>query len=99
MIKWSEKGGANSEYRVAARLLLFAKLSQHSDDTTILERVVAVIQSLSEDVPQPDHLLKFALGDTIDRKPIVVDIDTITSTAFVLPCVKNITDDFYQITS
>jgi hypothetical protein len=38
--------------------------------------------------------LKFALGDTINRDPKVVDVTTIYSTAFVLPCVSSPTDDF-----
>jgi hypothetical protein len=94
MIKWSDNVDVDSVYTVAARLLLFAKLSQHVDKSSTPPRVVAVIQSLSQGVPQPDPLLKFALGDTIDRNPIVVDIDTIASTAFVLPCVDNTTDEF-----
>jgi hypothetical protein len=90
MIKWSDGGDVtDSEYTVAAQLLLFAKLSQHTDDSsTRPPRVIAVIQSLSQGAPQPDSLLKFALGNKI------VDIDTIASTAFVLPCVENTTDDF-----
>jgi len=79
---------------VAARLLLFAKLSQHSVDSTTPPKVVAVIHSLSEIKPEKDHLLKFAMGDTLDRTPLVVDADTIASTAFVLPCVEDMTDDF-----
>jgi hypothetical protein len=34
------------------------------------------------------------LGEIIDQQPIVVDIDTIALTAFVLPCVENMTDNF-----
>jgi hypothetical protein len=81
-------------YTVAARLLLFAKLSNHKEDTSTPAQVVAVIQSLSSSEPENDGLLKFAKGDTIDRLPIVVDADTIASTAFVLPCVRDMTDDF-----
>jgi hypothetical protein len=44
--------------------------------------------------PLLDPLLKFALGDTINRDPKVVDVTTIYSTAFVLPCVSSPTDDF-----
>jgi len=79
---------------VAARLLLFAKLSQHSVDSTTPPKVVAVIHSLSEIKPEKDHLLKFAMGDTLDRMPLVVDVDTIASTACVSPCVEDMTDDF-----
>jgi hypothetical protein len=93
MIKWSDKGNVDSVYTVAARLLLFAKLSQHADDSNTLPREVAVIQSLSQGVPLPDYLLKFALGNKIDRTPIVVDINTIALTAFVLPCVENTADE------
>jgi hypothetical protein len=55
---------------------------------------VAVVQSLSQFNPQPDSLLTFALGDNIDHNPIVVDVTTIASTAFVLPCIKNPTNHF-----
>ena len=82
-----------SSYTVAARLLLFAKLSDNVD-TQIRSKVVAVIQSLSNNFPEPDSLLTFALGDTIDRAPKVVDATTISSTAFVLPCVSSPSDDF-----
>jgi hypothetical protein len=82
-----------SSFNVAARLLLFAKLSDNVDKE-IRSKVVAVIQSLSSNNPLPDPLLKFALGDTIDRAPKVVDATTISSTAFVLPCVSSPTDDF-----
>jgi hypothetical protein len=94
MIKWKAHDGGNSDYTVAARLLLFAKLSQHSVENTTPSRVVAVIQSLIESDSQKDPLLKFAIGDTLDRKPIVVDADTIASTAFVLPCTEEINDEF-----
>jgi hypothetical protein len=94
MIKWQPHDVGDSDYTVAARLLLFAKLSQHSVDSTTPPRVVAVIHSLSESKPQKDHLLKFAIGDTLDRTPLVVDADTIASTAFVLPCLEDMTDDF-----
>jgi hypothetical protein len=95
MIKWQPHDGEEeSDYMVAARLLLFAKLSQHSVDSTTPPRVVAVIYSLSESKPEKDPLLKFAIGDTLDRTPLVVDADTIGSTAFVLPCVEDMTDDF-----
>lgn len=47
MIKWQPHDGEESLYMVAARLLLFAKLSQHSVDSTTPPRVVAVIYSLS----------------------------------------------------
>jgi hypothetical protein len=94
MIKWQPHDGGDSDYTVAARLLLFAKLSQHSVDSTTPARVVAVIHSLSESKPKQDHLLKFAIGDTLDRTPLVVDADTIASTAFVLPCLEDMTDEF-----
>jgi hypothetical protein len=94
MIKWKPHDGGNSDYTVAARLLVFAKLSQHSVDNSTPSRVVAVIQSLTESEQQTDALLKFAIGDTLDRKPIVVNADTIFSTAFVLPCTEEINGDF-----
>jgi hypothetical protein len=73
---------------------MFAKLSKHHANSTTPPRVVAVIQSLSQGAPQSDSLLKFALGDHVDRNPIVVDVDAIASTAFVLPCVETPTDQF-----
>jgi hypothetical protein len=57
MIEWAHEG-AESAYTVAARLLMFAKLSDHEDGATT-PRVMAVVQSLSEHYPQPDSLLKF----------------------------------------
>jgi hypothetical protein len=101
MIRWSEvgdddsaEGGVNeSVHTVAARLLMFAKLSGHGIPTTP-PKVVAVVQSLSKYNPQPDSLLTFALGDIINREPIVVDVDAIASTAFVLPCIKHPTEQF-----
>jgi hypothetical protein len=38
--------------------------------------------------------LKFAIGNTLDRMPLVVDVDTITSTTFVLPCLEDMTNNF-----
>jgi hypothetical protein len=102
MIRWvphvipdmaSENDIVASSYTVAARLLLFAKLSNNVD-TEIRSKVVAVIQSLSNNSPKPDSLLTFALGDTIDRAPKVIDATTISSTAFVLPCVSSPSNDF-----
>jgi HEAT repeat protein len=94
MIKWSDDANEDSVYTAAARLLMFAKLSQHYAEASTPPRVVAVIQSLSQGIPQSDSLLKFALGDKVDRNPIVVDVDAIASTAFVLPCVESPTDQF-----
>jgi hypothetical protein len=79
---------------VAGRLLFFPKLSQHSVDSTTPLKVIAVIHSLSKSKPEQDHLLKFAIGNTLDRTPLVVDADTIGSTAFVLPCLKDMTNNF-----
>jgi hypothetical protein len=82
------------DYAVAARLLLFTKLSQHSVDSTTPPRVVAVIHSLSKSKAEKDHLLKFAIGNTLDCTPLVVDTDTISSTTFMLPCLEDMTDNF-----
>jgi hypothetical protein len=54
MIKWQPHDGEESDYMVAARLLLFTKLSQHSVDSTTPPRVVAVIYSLSKSKPEKD---------------------------------------------
>ena len=89
----SENDIVASSYTVAARLLLFATLSDNVD-TEIRSKVVAVIQSLSNNSPEPNPPLTFALGDTIDRAPKVIDATTIYSTAFVLPCVSSPSDDF-----
>ena len=87
MIRWSkedisetssQEGSVDDAYTVAARLLLFAKLS-HNEDTDIPPKVVAVIQPLSDFSPQPDPLLTFALGDTIQCDLVVVDATTIAS--------------------
>ena len=88
MIRWSDDDDESNDsdksvMTVAARLLMFAKLFGHHDANTPA-RVVAVVQSL----------LEFALGNIIDREPIVVDVQAIASTAFVLPCVKNPEDPF-----
>jgi hypothetical protein len=99
MIRWSDdpdesNDGVNeSVHTVAARLLLFAKLFGHEDPTTP-PMVVAVVPSLSKLVPKPDSLLTFARGDIIDREPVVVDVQAIASTAFVLPCIQNPQDQF-----
>jgi hypothetical protein len=99
MIRWSHDpdesndGDDESVHTVAARLLLFAKLSGNEDPTTP-PKVVAVVHSLSKLNPQPDSLLTFALGDRIDREPVVVDVNAIASTAFVLPSIQNAHDQF-----
>jgi hypothetical protein len=92
MIRWSNNAD-ELVHTVAARLLMFAKLSGHNDPAT-RPRVVAVVQSLSQLNPQPDSLLTFALGDIIDRNPVLVDVEAIASTTFVLPCVQNPHDQF-----
>jgi hypothetical protein len=56
MIKWQPHNGEELDYMVAAHLLLFAKLLQHSADSTTPPRVVAVIYSLSESKPEKDPL-------------------------------------------
>jgi hypothetical protein len=52
MIKWQPHDGRDSDCTVATCLLLFAKLSQHSVDSTTPPRVVAVIHSLSKSKPE-----------------------------------------------
>jgi hypothetical protein len=56
---------------------------------------VAVIHSLTEyDLPN-DKLLFFAKGDSLDPNGIdVIEATAIEGTAFVLPCVENMGDDF-----
>jgi hypothetical protein len=55
---------------------------------------VAVAWFLFESEPQPDLLLKFAKGNNTNWDPVVVNVDTISLTAFVLPCIKEPTDEF-----
>jgi hypothetical protein len=95
MVKWLYQDGDNEEYvYVAARLLLFARLSNNEDEFKP-PKVVAVIHSLTEYHPPHDPLLFFAKGDTLDDGGIdVVEAATIEGTAFVLPCVKQQGDVF-----
>jgi hypothetical protein len=97
MIKWQPHDGEESDYMVAAHLLLFAKVSQHSENSTTQPRVIAVIYSLSKSKPEKDPILKFAIGNTLDHTPLVVDADTIASTAFVLPCLEDIDNATYFV--
>jgi hypothetical protein len=94
MIKWQPHDEGDSDYTVAAHLLLFAKLSQHSVDSTNPPRVVAVIHSLSKSKAEKNHLFNVSISNTLDRTPLVFDADTIASTAFVLPCLEDMTNKF-----
>ena len=96
MVEWVEEDESGSEHirHVAARLLMFAKLSLNLVDGFAPPKVVAVIQSLRDYEPDPDSLLTFAAGDEILPDIEVVDADTIYSTAFVLPCNKHPNDPF-----
>jgi hypothetical protein len=53
-----------------------------------------VTHSLSKSKPEQDHLLKFAIGNTLDCTPQVVDVDTIAATAFMLPCLEDMANKF-----
>lgn len=90
MVKWILDDEDNDEaVHVAARLLLFARLSQNEDESKS-SIIVAVIHSLQHYVPPHDSLLFFARGDTLDDNGIVVvEATAIAETAFVLPCVQN----------
>jgi hypothetical protein len=96
MVKWLYQNGDKVEYvYFAARLLLFAHLSNNEDEFKPPRKVVAVIHSLTEYHPPRDPLLFFAKGDTLDDGGIdVVEAATIEGTAFVLPCVKQQGDIF-----
>jgi hypothetical protein len=89
MVKWILDDEDNDEaVHVAARLLLFARLSQNEDESK-RSMIVAVIHSLQHYVPPHDSLLFFARGDTLDDNGIVVvEATAIAETAFVLPCVQ-----------
>jgi hypothetical protein len=96
MVKWSYGDEDDSEefVHVAARLLLFGRLSKNEDDS-IPPKIVAVIHSLSEYHPPNDPILFFAKGDVLEEAGIdVVEAVSIQETAFVLPCVKEPGDDF-----
>lgn len=102
MVKWlvtddNEEEGDDDDQQyvqVAARLLLFARLSENEDDSKP-SLIVAVIHSLQHYEPAPDSLLYFAKGDTLDDNGLVViEATSIAETAFVLPCVKNQGEEF-----
>jgi hypothetical protein len=92
MVKWLLDDSSNDEQyvHVAARLLLFARLSDNEDDSRT-PLIVAVIQSLQQYEPPQDSLLFFAKGDTLDEDGFIV------IEAFVLPCVQNQGDEFPAI--
>jgi hypothetical protein len=96
MVKWhvDDDVAGDKEVLVAARLFLFARLSDN-EDANIGPLVVAVIHSLSQFTPAPDPLLFFAKGDTWDEEGLtVIESTAIAQTAFVLPCVENTGDEF-----
>ena len=95
MVKWLIPDDQIEEYvLVAARLLLFARLSSNEDDS-IPPTIVAVIHSLAQYYPPNDLLLFFAKGDTLDKNGIdVIKATAIEETAFVLPCVEQQGDVF-----
>jgi hypothetical protein len=96
MVKWQvdDDVAGDNEVLVAARLFLFARLSDN-EDANRGPLVVAVIHSLSQFTPPPDQLLFFAKGDTWDEEGLtVIDSTAIAQTAFVLPCIENQGDEF-----
>ena len=96
MVKWSYGDDDDTEEyaHVAARLLLFGRLSKNEDES-IPPKIVAVIHSLSEYHPPNDPILFFAKGDVLEEAGIdVVEVVSIQETAFVLPCVQDPGDDF-----
>ena len=89
MIKWSDGvSDEDSVYTAAAQLLMFAKLLQHYVDRTTPPRVVAVIQSLSQGVPQMDSLLKFAFGNKVDRNPMKCELFAVTMSRSIIGEIK-----------
>jgi hypothetical protein len=95
MVKWLYNDQGTDDYiHVAARLLLFARLSDNKDEFKP-PKIVAVIHSLSKYRPPQDPLLFFAKGDTLDEGGLdVVEAVSIEETAFVLPCVEEPGDEF-----
>jgi hypothetical protein len=96
MVKWVIQEGMQMEESVlvAARLLLFARLSEN-ENASVPPTIVAVIHSLTDYYPSNDKLLFFAKGDSLDPNGIdVVEATAIEGTAFVLPCVDDPGDDF-----
>jgi hypothetical protein len=98
-VKWRNSGDDDEDehnyLRVAARLLLFARLSDNEEDSTRPPVIVEVIHSLQHYSPNPDSLLFFAKGDKLDDHGLeVIEASAIDETAFVLPCVEKPEDDF-----
>jgi hypothetical protein len=96
MVKWLyEDHDDTEEYvHVAARSSFFARLSEN-EQIFKPPKIVAVIHSLSKFLPPQDPLLFFAKGDTLDEGGIdVVEASAIEETAFVLPCVQEMGDEF-----
>ena len=97
MVKWlyqDEAAGTEEYVHVAARILLFARLSDNCDEFK-RPKIVAVIHSLSQYHPPQDPLLFFAKGDTLcDGVIDVVEATCIEGTAFVLPCIEDSGDEF-----
>jgi hypothetical protein len=95
MVKWlyQDDEGEEDVY-VAARLLLFGRLSGNENDS-IPPKIVAVIHSLTEYHPPQDSLLFFARGDSLEEGGLdVIEATSIEETAFVLPCVEHQGDEF-----
>ena len=95
MVKWFyDYQGTDDYVHVAARLLLFARLSDNEDEFKP-PKIVAVLHSLSKYRPPQDPLIFFAKGDTLDKGGLdVVEAVSIEETAFVLPCVEEPGDEF-----
>jgi hypothetical protein len=93
MVKWRNTAGVDY-INIAMCLFLFAKLSDNVDASK-LPVIVAMLQSLCLYDPNPDSLLYFAKGDSLDPSGLtVIEVTAIQETAFVLPCVKRQGDEF-----
>jgi hypothetical protein len=92
MIQWRFENDTET-CKVAGRILMFAKLSLPLDKL-LPPKVIAVVHSLSQMDPDRDSLLSFAYGDKLSESLDVVDAENIAETAFVLPCVENVNDEF-----
>jgi hypothetical protein len=92
MVQWHMDEDEET-YKVEARLLMFAKLSEPQNNQ-LPPKVISVVHSLSQMDPDQDSLLTFASGDVLSETIHVVDAEDIAETAFVLPCIKNMEDEF-----
>jgi hypothetical protein len=91
MVRWEDDGG--EAYLVAARIMLWARFSKNID-RELPPAIYATVQSLSQYEPDNDPIIFFAKGDFLEPNVVVISATMISTTAFVLPCVKDGDDAF-----